>query len=221
MSYFIFKDIRSDDMGIIVEALPPIVKPPKRYNLSDIDGRNMTDIEILGYKAYEKVIPIGFNDVDIRTVYDWLDGSGKLILSNEIDKYYDAFILNQIDYEKVIKFRKAKVNFLVQPYKYAIGEEETSARTVINQGNTNCLPLMTIYGSGAVDVLINGVKACSLTTVNEYITLDGEEQEAYKGTVLQNRTMVGKFPALSPGENILTFTGNVTDVKTLIRSRWI
>jgi predicted phage tail component-like protein len=219
MSYFIFNDIRSDDMGIIVENIPPIIKPPGRYNLIEVDGNDNTRVELLGYKAYEKPIPIGLKDTDINRVLDWLGGAGKLILSNELDKYYDAFILEQIDYERALRFRKATVNFLVQPYKHATGEEETESRMLINQGNVDCLPLMTIYGSGAADVLINGIKACSVT-ISEYITLDSEEQEAYKGLIMQNRVMVGNFPRFAPGENELSFTGNVTNVKTLVRSRW-
>ena len=223
MSYFIFKDICSDDMGIIVENLPPIIRPPKKYNIIEPEGSSRISVETLGYKPYEKVIPLSFKDADLDMVMDWLEGSGRLILSNEYDKYYDAFILNQIDYEKIIRYRKASITFLVQPYKHANGEEETLSTSVINQGNKDCLPIMTITGSGQVIVNINGVYTCTLRNVNEYITLDGEEEEAFKGTLLQNRIMQGNFPVLVPGENTITFsgTGTVTEVKTLVRSRWL
>lgn len=223
MSYFIFKDISSDSFrNIIIESLPPIVKPPKRYELIEIDGRSETVIEVLGYKAYEKTIPLGFTNGDVYEIMDWLDGEGSLILSNEPDKYYKAFVLEQIDYEKVLRFRKASVTFLVQPYKYSADEEETTSRILINQGNVECLPLMTIYGSGKVGILVNGVKQCEIT-VDGYVTLDGEEEEAYKDNLnnRRNRVMSGKFPVLQPGENELSFTGNVTNVKTLVRSRWL
>jgi predicted phage tail component-like protein len=220
MSYFIFNSIRSDDLHLYIEHLPPIIKPPEKYELIKVNGSSVVRINQQGYDMYEKPISVGFREDNIENVMNWLRGQGKLILSNEPDKYYDVYIPKQIDYEKALRFRKANVVFLTQPYKHATGEEETTARTVINQGNTECLPLMTIYGSGAVDVLINGIKACTVT-ISEYITLDGEEQEASKGDVLQNRVMVGEFPKLSPGENILTFSGNVTNVKTLVRSRWL
>jgi predicted phage tail component-like protein len=225
MSHFIFKGIHSSDRGIIVENLPAIVKPPKKYNVKEIDGSNHSIVEDLGYKAYERIIQIGFKHVDMDMVYDWLDGSGQLILSNEPDKYYDAYILNQIDYEKAIRFRKASLTFLVQPYKHAFDEEGTTSRVVINIGNTDCLPLMTITGNGQINVNINGIKACTLTNVTGNITLDGEAQEAYKGTIatLQNRIMIGDFPKLAPGENSITFTGSgtVTQVNTIVRSRWL
>lgn len=220
MSYFIFNDTHSDDMKIKIQSLPPIIKPPKRYNIKEIDGSSKIGIEVLGYKAYEKSIQIGFLDSDINRVMDWLDGSGRLILSNELDKYYDAWVLEQINYEHAIKFRNAEVKFMVQPYKHATGEEETSSRILVNQGNTDCLPLMTIHGSGPVGVYVNGVLQCTVN-INDYITLDGEEQDAYKGSILQNRAMVGDFPVFTPGENELTFTGTVTNVRTLVRSRWL
>jgi len=228
VSYFIFNDIHSDNL-VTVESLPPIIKPPKRYNIREIDGNNNIGVDVLGYKAYEKQIGLWFKDNDIQgtlsKVMDWLDGSGKLIMSNEPDKYYNAYILEQIDYERAIRYRTATAKFLVQPYKYALGEEETTSRTVINQGNTNCLPLMTIMGNGQVIVNINGTLVCTLSNVNGNITLDGEEQEAYKDTTatLQNRLMTGSFPELVPGLNNITFTGTgiVTEVKTLVRSRWL
>ena len=144
-----------------------------------------------------------------------------MILSNELDKYYDAFVLEQIDYKQVLRFKTATVTFLVQPYKHATGEEETTSRVLINPGNTECLPLMTIYGSGSVGVLVNGVKQCDITLM--VCNLDGEEEEAYKDNLdnRRNRVMIGKFPVFQPGENILSFTGNVTNVKTLVRSRWL
>src|SRR5690554_83609 len=108
MSYFIFKDISSENFNnLIVENLPPVSSPPQRYDIQEIDG------------------------------------SSKVII-NELDKYYDAFVLEQIDYEQVLRFKKATVTFLVQPYKHATGEEKTTSRVLINQGNTECLPLMTI-----------------------------------------------------------------------------
>jgi len=223
MSYFIFKEIQSDDMGIIVQNLPPITKPPKRYNINEVDGSSKSKIDVLGYKAYEINIPIGFKGADIQNVDDWLDGSGRLVLSNEPEKYYDAYILNQVDYEKAIRFRTANVPFFVQPYKHSTEDEETTSRTLINQGNTECLPLITITGSGQIIVNINGIAVCTLLSVNGYITLDSEEQEATKGTLPQNRLMVGTFPELLPGENLITFggTGTVTEVKTIVRSRWL
>ena len=220
MSYFIFKDIHSDDAKIIIEKLPPIVKPAKIYNTVQIEGKPETEYEIIGYEPYEKPIPIGFREDNILRVIDWLDGSGRLILSNEPDKYYNARILSAINYEQALRFRKANIPFWVQPYKYAVNEIATMSTSVINKGNVEALPLMTITGSGSVGVIINGVLICTVT-ISESITLDSQIEEAYKGDDNQNRQMVGKFPKLKPGDNVISFTGTVTGCSTLVRSRWL
>lgn len=223
MSYFIFKGISSDNFkNLIIEKLPPIVAPPLRFEKHEIDGSSIIEIEELGYDTYDRPILLGFRDHNIYEISNWLKGKGRLILSNEPDKYYDAVILDRIDYNQVLRFTKAEISFLVQPYKHAVDEEETEARTLINQGNTECLPLMTIYGSGKVSVFVNDIKQCDIT-VDNYVTLDGEEKEAYKGDLSnrRNRVMIGDFPVFKPGENEITFTGNVTNVKTLVRSRWL
>lgn len=219
MGYFIYNDIKSTDKKVIVESMPSITKPPKRYNEINIDGSNRTDIEDLGYEAYEKPISIGLWESDLDDVYDWLQGCGKLILSSEIDKYYNAQILEQINYEKALRFRKARVVFLVQPFKYAIGEEEVESLAVVNKGNVDSYPLMTVYGSGEVEIKVNGIKYCTLI-IDDYITLDGEIQEAHRDGVLKNRSMTGWFPVLKPGINEISYVGNVTKIKTLTRSRW-
>ena len=219
MGYFIYNDIKSTDKKVIVESMPSITKPPKRYNEINIDGSNRTDIEDLGYVAYEKPISIGLWESDLDDVYDWLQGGGKLILSSEIDKYYNAQILEQINYEKALRFRKARVVFLVQPFKYAIGEEEVESLAVVNKGNVDSYPLMTVYGSGEVEIKVNGIKYCTLI-IDDYITLDGEIQEAHRDGVLKNRSMTGWFPVLKPGINEISYVGNVTKIKTLTRSRW-
>ena len=138
MSYFIFKDIHSADMRILIQRLPPIILPPKRYIIREVDGSDKIGVEILGYKAYEKPISIGFKDSNIDKVMNWLNGAGKLILSNEPNRYYEAYILEQIDYESALRFRTANLNFFVQPYKLSVEEESTESRKLFNQGNIDC-----------------------------------------------------------------------------------
>lgn len=63
------------------------------------------------------------------------------------------------------------------------------------------------------------MQKCTLI-IDDYITLDGEIQEAHRDGVLKNRSMTGWFPVLRPGINEISYVGNVTKIKTLTRSRW-
>ena len=106
--------------GLIIQSLPPITKPKMRTSVEEINGRDGDIITELGYSAYDKEVSIGlYGDYKIDDVISYFSKSGKVVFSNEPDKYYNFAILDQIDYERLIRFKTAKVKFHVQPFKYS------------------------------------------------------------------------------------------------------
>lgn len=106
--------------GLIISTLPPITKPQMRSSVETIDGRDGDLITKLGFSAYDKEIEIGLaNNYDVDQVISYFNSEGQAVFSNEIDKYYNYTILEQIDFEKLLRFKKAKVKFHVQPFKYS------------------------------------------------------------------------------------------------------
>jgi phage-related protein len=91
-----------------------------RANIETIDGKDGDEITKLGFSAYDKEIEIGLaNNYDVDQVISYFNSEGQAVFSNEIDKYYNYTILEQIDFEKLLRFKKAKVKFHVQPFKYS------------------------------------------------------------------------------------------------------
>lgn len=222
---FMFKDICSNDFGIIVNSLPPITKPKKKIETVEIDGLN-GDITIdNGYAAYDKEIQVTFlKKPDVDELNRWLTGSGQLVLSSEPDKYYDAKIYSEVELTRMKTLYTALITFHVQPYKHLIREKKavgTDSVTVVNQGFDESLPVIKIIGSGEVEVKIDNVTICKVDIDDEYIILDSEKQEAYKGTTLKNRQMSGEFVKLPRGKTTITTTGTVTAIEVEPRSRWI
>ena len=221
MLYFNFKDIDSRDMkGLVVCELPPITKPGKRAEVIEIEGKHGDIIVDNGYSAYDKEIKIGLTkDYDLQSIIAWLDGKGKLILSNEEDYYYEAEIVEQIDFMRFVKFKTATIRFHVQPFKYlnfeatrVITKEDVDNNVIDNlrirnQGYMDCSPIFTLYGQGECGVYINDVQCCSIDIDDGSVVLDAIEQEAYKENVLKNTRMMGEFPFLKSGENIVKVTG--------------
>lgn len=233
-NYIIFKEKNSDDFKeLIICELPPISKPKMRVETTVINGRDGDILDKLGYSSYNKSVKIGLKKgymPSLNEIIKYFSGKGKLICSNEPDKYYDAEIVEQIDYTRLVRFREAVVKFHVQPYKYKVNEapfifninNEKDVK-VTNIGLENSKPLITIYGSGTIDLKINDKYVCRLNIDSEYITIDAMEEEAYYNNILKNRQMLGDFPILEPGVNIISWAGTGSISKIIIepKSRWL
>ena len=88
-------------IGLLIQQLPPISKPKMRTQVDEIDGRAGDIVTQLGFSAYDKTVEIGlYSNFDIDDVITYFNGSGKVVFSNEPDKYYNYQILDQIDYER-------------------------------------------------------------------------------------------------------------------------
>ncbi len=352
MEYIVLNGIKSTLIqGLMIQALPPISKPMIRTMIEEIDGRDGDIVTKLGYSAYDKEMSIGlFGDYDVDDVIQYFNSEGTVIFSNEPDKFYKYQIINQIDFEKLIRFKTATVVFHVQPFKYSSVDDavafsidemklrpytitqggvtakverglislkgtpaeyteiyipinemtlegeytlkaltegtgmsgvklrviednptdadsfggtylqldssatmtaETERKTfnylwfyitnavdftlnlqmldddldsckVFNRGNTISRPTLTLYGSGTVKLSINGVELFQIT-IDEYITIDAEAMNAYKGDVLKNRSVIGDYAdlVLNVGANIISWDGNITKIEIEKGSRWI
>lgn len=219
--------------GLLIQSLPPISKPLMRTNIEEIDGRDGDIVTKLGYSAYDKEISIGlYGNYDIDQVIKYFNSEGNVIFSNEPDKYYKYQIINQIDFEKLIRFKTADVTFHVQPFKYSVNDNSYTLDIVDNvdnfiienKGNVKSKPTITIYGSGTINLSLNGMQIFVIDLGNsEYITIDSAEMNAYKGNTLMNRKIIGDYSNLSliEGNNTISWTGTVTKVVIENYSRWI
>ena len=196
--------------GLLISELPPITKPMIRTKVEEIDGRDGDIVTKLGYAAYDKKMTIGlFGDFNIDDIIQYFDSEGTVIFSNEPDKYYRYQILQQIDFERLIRFRTATVVFHVQPFKLSsvdnivtfdnLGAQQSSIQ-VVNNGNVISRPKITLYfaNTGAtISVTIHGYTfMVSPGDGSSPLTLDGETWNAYKGTTLANNDVWGRLKEL-------------------------
>ena len=233
--YIVLNDVSSESIdGLLITSLPPVRKPAMRYTAEEIDGVEGDTITELGFKSYDKTVQIGlFGDYDVDRVIQYFTGGGKVTFSNEPDKYYLYKSLGAIDFDRLVRFRKAKVTLHVQPYKYSTMEHAktwnvdgaTPQIRVKNSGNVNSCPMVRIVGSGIVAVYLNGKVALSISVPpNGIISIDVAGMNAYKSDgTLANRNVVGDYRSLElpVGTNAISWTGNVTGFGIDKYSRWI
>lgn len=223
--------------GLIIQSLPPISKPAIRTEIEEIDGRDGDIVTTLGYAAYDRAILIGLKgDFDIDEVIEFFNSSGQVTFSNELDKYYNFSIYEQIDFDKLIRFRTATVTLHVQPFKYSIDEPpitwtNTNGTTIANisvrnTGNIYSKPKLTVVGSGVVTVYINNTQMFSinLSAAGETIIIDtvGMNAISPSGFYL-NRQVTGDYNkfVFPIGASNLRVTGTITSVTLDTYSRWI
>jgi predicted phage tail component-like protein len=225
LPYFIFNNCSSLDY-LILNKLPPIIKPAKDVDKIEIPGRDGFLTNDLGtYRGFTKTVEctiINLEDIDF--ISQWLSGGGEVVFSNEPDKKFKAVIINQIDFVKILQtFRSFIILFDCQPYKYAIDNNPITIltpQTIVNGGTKSSLPILKIYGNGNINLVING-NIINLTNVSEYLVIDSELMDAYKDTMLKNNEMNGEFPELRIGANSISWTGSVTKVEITPNWRYI
>lgn len=139
-NYMILNGKNSNEIkGLIIQEFAPITKPQMRTQVETIDGRDGDIVTPLGYASYSKKISIGlYGDFDINEVIAYFATEGEVIFSNEPDKYYEYKIIDQVDYERLIRFRVASVTMHVQPFKYSATEgtiTKDASGTVSDEGS--------------------------------------------------------------------------------------
>lgn len=232
MEKIIWKGIDSNTIpGLIICELPPITKPKMKTSIIKIDGKDGDIVEELGYESYTKNISIGLaRNYKIDEVIKYFTGTGTLELSNEPNKIYNCKIIDKIDYEKLLRFKKAIVKFHTQPFKYlkneTIVEQTITTQTSINVENIGLeisKPIITVEGTGTIEISINNKTIFKYTFPDNEtkVVIDSIEEEAYLEGVYKNRNMFGEFPKLQVGENIINWTGTITKIKIEPKSRWL
>lgn len=222
--------------GLLITDLPPISKPLQRTLIDVIDGRDGDIITPLGYSAYDKPVKIALTyNYNIDDVIKFFDSKGVVIFSNEPNKYYRFGIYEQIDFERLIRFKTAEVVFHVQPFKLAVDEQELAVDVntnpinikVFNAGNVYSRPIFSITGKGTVSFNLNGSQllSISLDADNyEKIIIDSEAMNAYSvDNLLLNRRVTGDYDNIKfvGGSNTVTLTGDVSQFTIKNYSRWI
>ena len=236
-SYFIFKDRKSSDYGILVERQPNIISPERRIVTHTIPGRSgALSIEDGSYESYVKSVECAVLTTKyMNEISAWLKGTGEVIFSNEKPYKYRARIVNNIPFTEAVKAVgliacRFIVMFDCQPFKYSVNAE--NHRITLREpgrfsgdGSVPADPVITVHGSGTVLLSVNGL-VLQVSGIDGYITINSDVLHCYKNNTSQNHKVFmsfDKFPQLNPaGEfNDISWQGNVNRVEIEPNYRWV
>ena len=207
--------------GLIITSLPPITKPKMRFASEEIDGRDGDIITTLGYQAYDKTLSIGLHgNFDIDKVVEFFATSA-----------YRFQQLENIDFERLVRYRTADVKLHVQPFKTGrlqrpkVFSSADAQAVVTNAGNVSAAPKLTIEASGNIGLYLDGSQIVSVNNTGKYtLVIDVANLEASTPEgVLMNRAITGDYQrlTLSPGKHSIKWSGTVHSLTIEDYSRWI
>ena len=178
INYIELNGTKSTDVkGLMIQSLPPITKPKVRTSKEEIDGRDGDIVTRLGYAAYDKEVGIGLHgDFDIDDAIAFFDSEGEVVFGNERDKYYRYQILDQIDFERLIRFRTAKVKMHVQPFKYDAVDrtfEVVNQLIDVKDSTTRRFGVTAVSSGGSVRVAGKATNTVEIMVPIDSITLSG------------------------------------------------
>lgn len=220
-SYFVWNGTDSRSMGITLRRPAPLIRPEERVRHVIIPGLSGDLTEVEGNRIFNSYIQtIDFSvrgSSRVRSVFDWLCGSGYVSFSGEIDKRQAARVIGAVTLDRVsrnLDIWAGQAQFYCQPFKeriYDCAETLTEAGTIRNAGDVNSYPTILLtpeLGADTMTVVVNG-KTLTLSDVDGVRRIDCLTQEVSNAarTELYTKESAGPFPVLKPGTNEISGSG--------------
>lgn len=231
MSFIVYNNLDSRDLDITIENIPTIPAANIKYETIEIEGgenltkiKGFSDIEIpfnFVYKATEEEYLMKKSRID-----NWLLSAISKELFYSLDEY-KTYKVKQIKIGEtkttIRKVRRFTVTFTFAGLKYLTNGLKAqiimASGTILNNfGTYESKPLFKIYGSGNITININGI-SFSVNNMVDYVVIDSEIKECYKGNLNFGKNMTGNYPVFSVGKNIITWSGSVTKIEIIPRWR--
>ena len=225
----------SDDFRLIVEEYPVRTIPRKRYEEVSVPGRSGT--VIFDEECYENVLRRYKCFISCETtklysallrITEWLHGAGGkyATLQDDYDDgvFMKAYYAGGTEVESVMdRHGRLELEFNCKPFKYTI--EGQSQVTVTNGGKltnptmNDSFPLIYVKmtTTGTAQLNIGDYHATIISPTPVELIIDSETQNCYSPDLATNYNMLltlsDGFPKLKPGDNTVTWTGTISEVK--------
>jgi phage-related protein len=235
--WFDFAGVRSTSRGVYVQEYPPLTLPEERAKFEPVPGRsgNLTLLE--GDAVYDDIalsVDCFMRDLSkLDQISAWLRGRGALVLGNMPDRYYDARCVNQIELSKILRGREHRTFaavFRCKPFRYVYPAPASTVLvnggSLVNPGNVDAEPVITLTGSGDVTLTIGDKSVdIALPSTATTIIIDVPAGFAYSADGTVNMTgllSIDDWPlTIPPGTSAVAWTGTVSSASILRNWRYV
>lgn len=235
---FIINGTSSKELNSLIQFRPEISSPKRKVERKSIPG--VSEVYIFDEEAYEntpislEVFVKGQSEREINQLKDEITYA--FIGGRYIDfvPYWDSGMTYQVEVVEPPSYQQSgshplevpyTVGLSAKPYKFKqeiIEQESTTELTLTNPYPYDNQPIITLYGTGDMDLIVNG-KNYVFKDIDDHVVVDSRIESAYKLIVnmpnsRNNRMYTMDFPILKAGENKISVTGNATKFK--VETRW-
>lgn len=218
-----FNGNRSLNLNLFLENYPSIPIANEEYEEVLVEGRNGKLIINKGTYP-DKKIAFTFTilspriEIDFERVYEWLTEieDNRLIFGRR-DRCYKVKKVIFGDIQKEFRsIGEFDVTFLCEPFLQDLDktthEITTSGFKINYDGNAPGDTLIKVYGSGNIQLTING-ETMQINNVTDYVEIDSDllQVRNQDGTSKDDDTL-GDFILFTKGGNVISYTGTVTKV---------
>lgn len=239
MNYFVYKGVKSSDMGLRIESKEVFSAPEYEVEFLSIPGRHgeliagdgrFPNVQVT-YSVFLPAKSITELSQKITAVKSWLYSN--LNSYHTLSDTYDSEFTRKAVYagklnieDELNRIGVFTISFSCHPFRYAVGADKNqlvgNGHSLTNPYPFPSYPLIRVVGSGEGTLTIQSSQSnatWTFTDIDTYVELDSEMMSCYKDTEPKNDTVEGDgFPILYPGENTFTFSGGITGLA--VAPRW-
>ena len=225
MIWFEFNGHRSSEYGIL-ESLPLNLRAEKTTSIVEIPGSVPVFYEDGGFKNMKLTLNLGLTDIsweNLDNIAAWLNGEGKLVFSNDPDRYYKAVCNGSYVGKRILNtMGKIPISFDILPYRYhddtetielpieEVGSDHVvdMSGVIMDQTAIDYLPVFKLYGSGELGIysFATGI-SLKARNIEDYCIIDvprGIIYDRYNSTIINETTSnVSKFILKPTGQRVL------------------
>ena len=232
INFLTFAGKSTNDYGIWISGEGTYGAPERNVQTQEVPGKNGNLLFDMGnFKNITVKYPAAIKMDMPSRLRDFVNYAGSQIGYQRLEDTYHPYEYRMAKFVSKMSVdtagymnRSGKFNleFDCKPQRFLKSGEDpiefTASGKLYNRTEFESKPLLRVYGSGAGTVSI-GSETISITAINEFVDIDCEIMDAFKGaTNCNGNVSFTDDIILGAGENNIAFTGNIT--KVVITPRW-